>query len=260
MSTPITAAISLPGDFGIGGKGIGDLPQDTLGIYNQLVNLRTRLGEVAAVAAALEDTADPLVTEASVRAALAALTATAAFNGQSITNYSVAAGLGYMVPLSRQATAADFVGAGDTGWDVEKVFATITTGAILGTTRRKLRIKARIDTIGFNGADTWRFRLRIGGLLGEVVVDSTALQTADMGTSFQMEADVQIRSVGAGGDFNSYGIGIAQGAGSPKITFNEGGAIDTTAGAAIVVTGVASSNNAGNTAKLSDFTVEVMPA
>jgi hypothetical protein len=163
-------------------------------------------------------------------------------------------------PLLKLAMAEDADAAGDDGFDAEKVLATLTlTAASVGTARRKVRVKGYVGALGFNAVDTWRVRVRVGGLLGEVIVDSGALANAGVGEAIYFEADAQITDVGAGGKFNSYGLTVPDGA-TPISTFNVAGAIDTTGTVDVVVTALASSNNAGNTLTLTDFTAEVMPA
>lgn len=162
---------------------------------------------------------------------------------------------GTNLPLYRAVTAADFPKAGNVAEEV--IHALSIPAAAIGTTRRQIKVRGFLGSVTFDGAETIRLRVRVGGLTGVVVVDTTALVTAEWGTLLQFEADCQIRSVGAAGDFNSVGHFFCNGSEAVGTAMQAGGTVNTTAALDVAVTVEAP---AGNSVTLTEFSVEVWPA
>lgn len=166
--------------------------------------------------------------------------------------------VGMDVPYQREVLAADVSSSGDVlGATTETVLHTTTlTAAFLAEVGRRILITGMM-TAAFNAADTWTLRVRIGGLTGEVVLDSGALVAAD-GTDHQFQVDAIVRTVGAGGTFNSYDTATHSGALAPTGGFNMGGVLDTTTDVDVVFTVESSSANAGQTIVLTDWSAQIL--
>lgn len=114
---------------------------------------------------------------------------------------------------------------------------------VLGTARRRIKFDAYLYCDSDNAADTWRVRLRLGGLGGALIADSGAFNCVAT-SGLRIEGEITIRTVGAGGTFdawfrlyNEVGPAIVE-----DIVF--GGAVDTTAERDLAVTGESSSASA----------------
>ena len=165
------------------------------------------------------------------------------------------------VPLARYTLGADSTLAADViGATTETAHTGLTlTSANLGTARRLIKFYARLHVISSNAADTWTFRLRLGGLTGTLLFASAAIDIENDDV-FTFEGYAEVRTTGAGGTFDAmtrFSDVVAD-----TSTLNEilGGAVDTTASADLVVTVECSSANAGNQVSLRHFSAEVMPA
>lgn len=153
------------------------------------------------------------------------------------------------------ALAADVIGA-----TTETIHTAISVpAAILAVARRSFRIRASLLVVSSNGADTWRIRLRIGGVAGALLFDGGAIDIAN-GNVFVVNAEFQLSAVGAGGTLIGQGRMYNPVGSAFVVNGDDNAAVDTTAARDLVVTGECSSNNAGNQVTLKHFEVEALAA
>lgn len=113
-----------------------------------------------------------------------------------------------------------------------------------------LEVFAQIIATATNSTDTFRFRVRVGGLTGSVIADTGAIDLADndVGTIL---ARLQIRTDGATGTMVGAGHGVLK-----TTAFNTAlgsTAIDTTAALTVVLTGTISTTSASNSCRCDIF-------
>jgi len=133
------------------------------------------------------------------------------------------------------------------------------TSADVNTARRTLRWRGRLYANSNNAADNWRSRWRVGGVAGALVLDTGAWALL-AGEWVDFDVEIQIRSVGAGGTFDSVAKATKHGGGGGPVEYESqtlGGAIDTTGAVDFAVTGWSSSNNASQSVTLRDAELEV---
>lgn len=107
-----------------------------------------------------------------------------------------------------------------------------------------------------NATDTFQFRVRLGGIGGQIVADSTAIDLANNDVGVQMGAIV-VREDGtiATGLFTSAAQSMLKTTANPTIV--QATAIDTTVAQTLVFTCTESVANVGNSAKATAFNVYV---
>lgn len=165
-------------------------------------------------------------------------------------------------PLKRLSIAADSTLTADViGAATETAHTAITLPYLfLNKTRRVVKFRGRLHVIAANAADTWTFRVRLGGLTGAVLVASAAIDivTNDV---FEVSGTIELRTLGASGTFDSVVtfLDIVNDAADVD-TVVLAGTIVTTADVSLVVTGTCSSNNAGNQVSLRNFSAEIYAA
>lgn len=173
--------------------------------------------------------------------------------------FSVTSGVGTS-PIFRSTMAADSTLAANViGATTETIHTAISIpAAILGVARRRIHFRALSHVIAANSTDTWQWRVRIGGVGGTLIADSGAINitTDDV---VNIEGDIYIRTLGAGGTFNAATL-LFEPVGGYQRDAVTAGAIDTTAAINFVVTGTCSTNNAGNQVSLRHFGIEVWSA
>ncbi len=106
--------------------------------------------------------------------------------------------------------------------------------------------------LGQNGTDTHRFRVRVGGLTGAVLVDSTAINAA-IYSVFLSRGEIVITAAGASGVFAGAAVSTF---GANTFTSVLGAAIDTTVAQTLVLTALQGSASAGNSARTDIFNLE----
>lgn len=141
-----------------------------------------------------------------------------------------------------------------TNSNTETVLGTYTIPAASLKLGSKLRIRAAVDNPSTNSTDTFRFRVRVGGVAGTVIADTTAIDLANSDQAV-IDAEVNVRSSGAGGTYDANGMAIMKAIATATVVGST--AIDTTVGTVtVVVTGVHSVASASNQSILKSFTVE----
>jgi hypothetical protein len=118
-----------------------------------------------------------------------------------------------------------------------------------------IEFEAVVRCTGQNSTNTQRFKVRLGGVSGTVVADTTALDIASGGFAV-LKGTITIRTAGASGTLvaNSEAGNSVAGMGNAGLGST---AVDTTAALALAVTGLASDANAGNTARLQTFRARI---
>lgn len=164
-------------------------------------------------------------------------------------------------PIARYTTAADSLLAADViGATTEAAHTSVTIAAdAIGTARRLIKFRARLHVIAANGADTWTFRARLGGLAGVLLQASAAINitAADI---YLFEGAIEVRTLGASGTFDSTCAFSDFTGANDAIAAVIAGAVDTTGDVDLTITGECSTNNAGNQVSLRHLSVEVLPA
>lgn len=163
------------------------------------------------------------------------------------------------VPIFAKQLAQDAAVAGNTmGAATEVAMAAHTIPAqILGVARRKIRYRAKIYIPASVGTDTFRFRVRIGatGVAGVLVADTTAIDVAN-GNVFTIEGELDIRTLGSGGTFDSVSRLYNPVAATSSQSAVTAGALNTTVARDLTVTAECSANASGDQAELRSFEVE----
>lgn len=139
-----------------------------------------------------------------------------------------------------------------TASSTETVMATFTIPANTLRDRNFLEIFAQAIATATNSTDTFRFRLRIGGVAGAVIADSGAVDLANNDVCTLL-GRLQIRTDGASGTMVGAGQGVIQ-----ATAFNTAlgsTAIDTTADTTIVLTGTVSTTSGSNSCRADIFQV-----
>lgn len=161
------------------------------------------------------------------------------------------------VGISRKliSLTADGANFGGSGANVEAVMGsgtiTIPAGVAAGDV---VRFTAHVAIPTTVSTDTLRVRIRVGGLSGTAIFDSTAVDFAN-NDCFGLFGSITFRTVGASGTAQAVvaGIGLIDGT-APAFpsTSTALSSLDTTASIPVVVTAVWSTQNA-NVAKLQEL-------
>lgn len=165
------------------------------------------------------------------------------------------------VPVGRTTVAADSLLAADViGATTEAIHTAISlTSEQIATLRRIIKFRARLHVTGANGADTWTFKARLGGLAGVLLLSSGAINiTAD--DIYEFEGTIEIRTLGAPGTFDAVTKFKDYVAAADVDGAVVAGAITTTGAVSLVITGECSSANAGNTVSMRHFSAEILNA
>lgn len=116
-----------------------------------------------------------------------------------------------------------------------------------------LEILAALIATATNATDTFQYRVRLGGIGGTVIADTTAIDLANNDVAV-IRAQVVVRAEGAAGTFVAASQSISKTTANPVLTSQV--TIDTTAAITVVVTITESVASAGNSALLRQFTVD----
>lgn len=148
-------------------------------------------------------------------------------------------------------TVADSVAL--TASAAETILATYSIPANSLKQGQVLAFIAALIATATNATDTFQFRVRLGGLTGTVVADTTAIDLAnnDVGV---IRGEVVIREDGAVGAFVAESLSMLKTTPTPSLV--QSTAIDTTAATTLVLTGQHSTTSAGNISKATIFAVE----
>lgn len=136
----------------------------------------------------------------------------------------------------------------------ETIVGTFTIPANALKVGSVIEFLAGIIASATNSTDTFRVRVRIGGVSGTVVADSTAIDLAN-GDTGVLRGQVVVRATGASGSIAAASQSILKTTANPLVI----GAttIDTTAAITLVATITESVASAGNSAVASVFTAEI---
>lgn len=136
----------------------------------------------------------------------------------------------------------------------ETVMATLSIPANALTQGRVIEFLAGVIATATNSTDTFRFRVRIGGVAGAVVADTTAIDLANNDTGV-LNGQVVVREDGASGSV------VAASLSGLKTTANQtlldATTLDTTAATTLVLTCTQSVANASNSARATVFVAQV---
>lgn len=126
---------------------------------------------------------------------------------------------------------------------------------------QRIKVKWQGICTATNSTDTFTGRVRIGGVAGTALFTHTAQDVANNDV-FLGEYELIIRTIGASGTVVGWGWGKNIAAAEGTITVRDdilaSTTIDTTAAQVVGVTGQWSSTNAGNSARLDFFTVDLL--
>lgn len=145
-------------------------------------------------------------------------------------------------------------GAADFGTSsAETVIATYSFAAGQLKTGSVIEFLAALLAVATNSTDTFQWRVRLGGLTGTVVADSTAIDLAnnDVGV---LSGAIVVTDDGATGHIRALSQSMLKSTANPLVVGST--AIDTTAAQTLVITATHSSANAGNTSRAVEFLVK----
>ena len=164
------------------------------------------------------------------------------------------------LPLRRQTIAADATKTEDgIGPAAELVTGSISlASADINVARRSIRFK--VYGVHTAGPDNTQIRVRVGGVAGIVIADTTGLAFA-AGEEFWIEGTIVIRTIGAGGTFVAT-TKIREEAGPSTIEATTGApqAIDTTGAVTLVCTVLHSGFDVTDVTTIGHFEAEILPA
>lgn len=166
----------------------------------------------------------------------------------------------YRVSLGAPVTkSADVIGAA-----TETVHGALTlTPAMTNEAGRVIKYRATLGCSGANSTDTWQIRVRLDGLTGVVLADSTAID-ATVQDIVVIEGTFDIHAIGAATVAQGYGksrmVGTNNYVTPIELLWGDGTNVTTTVNMDLVVTSTCSTNNAGNIWDLNSFSVEILPA
>lgn len=141
-------------------------------------------------------------------------------------------------------------GAAVTNTTAETVMSTFNIPAGALKQGRIIDFMAAAIATATNGTDTFRYRVRLGGVAGAVVADSGAIDLAN-NDALAVNGQIVIREDGASGSI----VGASQGV-LKTTAFNtllDATAVDTTAALTLVLTVVQSAASAGNSCRSTLF-------
>lgn len=121
-----------------------------------------------------------------------------------------------------------------------------------------LRIRGQVIATATHSTDTLTLKLYLGGLAGTAIISSGAVDVADGDIGF-FDVTIVIRTIGASGTFVAtglYSLGVP-GTVTAKPFLKASSAIDTTASKVLGIGATWSVADAGNSARLDIFTVEI---
>jgi hypothetical protein len=157
-------------------------------------------------------------------------------------------------PVARVTMPADSTLTGAQA-DTETEHAALALTGLVA--RGTIRWLARVVCTGQNAADTWRPRV----YLDEELIADLGTIAFTPGQESTIEGEIQIRTLGASGTFDSSTEGDNPVTGEDERDSVVDGAVDTTGPSVpLSVTNECSTNNADNIITLRDFSAEVWPA
>jgi predicted RecA/RadA family phage recombinase len=191
-----------------------------------------------------------VVSGASTASFLAGRAAVAKVSGQTTVRVDLNATSGHGALGSTLIADSSAV----TNTTTETVVGTLTIPANTLRIGNVVEAVAAMIATATNSTDTFRFRIRLGGVAGTVVADSTAIDLADNDTA-QHRLQIVVRAIGASGSVVAASHGMMKTTASHLVV----GAttVDTTAAITLVATITESVANAGNSAKLTQFVATI---
>jgi predicted RecA/RadA family phage recombinase len=191
--------------------------------------------------------------------AVVAGTSTASFYvGRAITA-KISGQLAVRVDLNAHSgalrTAAIADSAAVTNTVTETVIGTLTIPAAHLRIGRIIRFMAALIATATNSTDTFRARVRIGGVAGTIVADTGAVDLAD-NDGAMLNGDIVVRAVGASGKIVAAARNTIKT--TTTITTLAETMLDTTAAITLVFTLVESVASASNSAKATIFNAEIV--
>lgn len=155
-------------------------------------------------------------------------------------------------PAIRSVPVTD--SANVTNSSAETIVGTYTIPVGTLTQGRVIEFAAGIIATATNGTDTFQARVRLGGIGGSIIADTTAIDLANNDVGVLM-GQIVIRQDGALGKFSAVAQSLLKNTANPTLVQET--AIDTTAAITLVLTITESVANAGNVAKATAFNVFV---
>ncbi len=163
-----------------------------------------------------------------------------------------------LAPEARISLETESLLAGDViGAATETAFTGLTiTSQMIAVARRSIRFKGFVFVDDDNGADTWTFQVRLGGVAG-TSFGSIADYDAVTGGALLVEGEIFVRTIGAGGTADGWVRWTNTVGPAVETDFVIAGAVDTTADNVLVITGDSSSNHADQEVTLRQFEAQV---
>lgn len=153
---------------------------------------------------------------------------------------------------ARAVTTAD--SAAVTNTVAETVIGTLSIPANSLSQGRVVEFFAGVIATATNSTDTFRFRVRLGGVAGAVIADTTAIDLANSDTGV-ISGQVVVREDGAAGSI--VGAALSTLKTTANQTLLDATALDTTAATTLVLTCTESVASASNSARATLFTASV---
>ncbi len=145
--------------------------------------------------------------------------------------------------------------AGGVSSTAEAILSSFTIPANMLRRGSVLKFFAQVIASATHSTDTFDFKVRLGGVTGAILWDSSAVDLADSDTGV-VNGRANIRTDGASGTFVSAALGDLKTTQSKTVLGST--AVDTTAALALVVTVTVSASDAGNSARCDIFDVELV--